>query len=1175
MSRRTWGACGLVAAALSFGASPAFGDANDLNAYRVKATGKNLAALNKAGFDVTEGRDSKRGTIDVVGTSKQIAGTKLTAKRLTNQHRVAADATDPTAGASDAPYEVWTKYDAVPDDGKEQYTEEYDRVLKQYPGLTAKRVWGKTYGGRDIIGIQITKGATGADIPDRPAVVYNAMQHAREWLAGETCRRTMEYFLDNYGKTTSAGLEVTPLVDNNELWFVCVNNPDGYEFTFTEGNRNWRKNLRDNDGDGKITSADGVDPNRNFRTHWGLDDEGSSPDPASDTYRGPSAGSEPETKAMEDMFGELKPVFQKNDHTAAELLLYPQGFQQDTPTADNEIFTALAGDVFRPAIEGFVPELAAGLYITNGDFDDYTYTVDHTLSFTPEGTAREEEGGSVFEYPDSPLQVRQEFRRHLQFALDLAKSAPHPDEPVSHLGNTAKDFTVDTFDKSYGDPQMVQATVKRKLGDVTMKFRVNGGPVFDVPTTEFTGGERYYHDDAVYYHRVRSFVSGTNPGDSVETWFTAGGKESGHFTYTAVSESDAPVLLLSDEDWSGVNPNPEPLAGPQYLDQYRAMLDAAGVKYDVYDAAADRKPLSYFGILSHYSHVIWYTGDDYVTREPDAPPKSGMSKLAVDNQNRVRDFLNEGGKLFYTGENAAVQFAQAYTYNPFQAEERQYCFNPDTNPGGSFQCIAAQDDFLQYYLGANTYIQGAGNNPDDPDFKPYPVAGDGGAFDTGPFTLQDTALASSLLITSSILDPAKYPTFASSKRAMHYVRPGGSPFDPHTGDYFVAGGTTDESYKRFAHDFDLTGKQSANLSFFTSFDTEADYDYMFVEVHTKGQDDWTTIADTSGNELTSQDTGESCPSTTPNASDWQSLHPFLAHYQTKSADGKTCTPTGSTGEWNAMNGNSGGWKKFSGDIPSKYLGKQIEISITMATDPASQGLGEWVDDLTFTANGATVLATSFEDDLAGFTHPGPPPGTESQATGWERAQSAPFVEGAAASTDDTVYTGFGLEKVQGQDAQVAILGDVFQHLGAPSKPQFNAPTPVQEPSGGGGQPGGGPKTTPGTIQHGLALFRVGQQHLKKARKRGVKVTVRCEGGCPLVIDLRVDKPTKRALKLRSARVGHIRGVITNSAKHTFRVKFNKATRKAIRRRKSLRVIVVAVVPGAVEGARHISSLRLR
>ena len=69
--------------------------------------------------------------------------------------------------------------------------------------------------------------------------------------------------------------ELTKLVDTRELWFILIANPDGYDFTFTPENRLWRKNLRDNNGDGQITAIDGVDPNRNFPTHWSYDDEGS------------------------------------------------------------------------------------------------------------------------------------------------------------------------------------------------------------------------------------------------------------------------------------------------------------------------------------------------------------------------------------------------------------------------------------------------------------------------------------------------------------------------------------------------------------------------------------------------------------------------------------------------------------------------------------------------------------------------------------------------------------------------------------------------------------------------------------------------------------------------------------------------------------------------------------
>ena len=80
--------------------------------------------------------------------------------------------------------------------------------------------------------------------------------------------------------------EITKLVDTRELWFVVSPTRTATTTRSRPANRLWRKNLRDNNGDGVINNVDGVDPNRNFPTHWGYDDEGSSPIPSSETYRG-------------------------------------------------------------------------------------------------------------------------------------------------------------------------------------------------------------------------------------------------------------------------------------------------------------------------------------------------------------------------------------------------------------------------------------------------------------------------------------------------------------------------------------------------------------------------------------------------------------------------------------------------------------------------------------------------------------------------------------------------------------------------------------------------------------------------------------------------------------------------------------------------------------------------
>ncbi|MBG6103483.1 hypothetical protein IW249_003897 [Micromonospora vinacea] len=186
------------------------------------------------------------------------------------------------------------------------------------------------------------------------------------------------------------------------------------------------------------------------------------------------------------------------------------------------------------------------------------------------------------------------------------------------------------------------------------------------------------------------------------------------------------------------------------------------------------------------------------------------------------------------------------------------------------------------------------------------------------------------------------------------------------------------------------------MRFFTSYEIEQDWDFMFVEAHEVRSDDWTTLPD--ANDKTSTVTGDSC------AEGWvEQLHPFLAHYQ-----GADCSPAGNTGSWNAATGSSGGGKEFVVDL-SGYAGKQVEVSITYASDWSTQGLGVFLDDARVLVDGSTVAETSFGSaDLGGWTVAGPPPGSAGNANDWSRGQQA-LEECSVVVTGDTVYLGFGLE----------------------------------------------------------------------------------------------------------------------------------------------------------------------
>ena len=69
----------------------------------------------------------------------------------------------------------------------------------------------------------------------------------------------------------------------------------------------------------------------------------------------PAPNSEPESQALDAFIGRVGFEFFVNYHSAAELLLYGTGWQVSTPTPDDVIYEAMAGDDANPAIPGYDP----------------------------------------------------------------------------------------------------------------------------------------------------------------------------------------------------------------------------------------------------------------------------------------------------------------------------------------------------------------------------------------------------------------------------------------------------------------------------------------------------------------------------------------------------------------------------------------------------------------------------------------------------------------------------------------------------------------------------------------------------------------------------------------------------------------------------------------------------
>jgi carboxypeptidase T len=212
-------------------------------------------------------------------------------------------------------------------------------------------------------------------LESEPQALFTAVHHAREPNSMSHLLFFMWHLLENY----ETNHEAKVLLDNAQLFIIPCLNPDGYIFNETNnpnGGGFWRKNRRDN-GDGTF----GVDLNRNYGEAWGYDNTGSSPDPSSDVYRGPSAFSEPETQMIVEFAGTHDFKVAMNNHTFSNVIVHPWAYKDEVPTPD---LTNMGHWISRD--NGYFSGSCSQVlgYFANGGSDDWWYGNNGVLAFTPE-----------------------------------------------------------------------------------------------------------------------------------------------------------------------------------------------------------------------------------------------------------------------------------------------------------------------------------------------------------------------------------------------------------------------------------------------------------------------------------------------------------------------------------------------------------------------------------------------------------------------------------------------------------------------------------------------------------------------------------------------------------------------------------------------------------------------
>lgn len=282
---------------------------------------------------------------------------------------------------------------------------------------------GTSVQGRAIPGVRI--GFPARDGRAKPAAAFLGAHHAREHLSTEVPLLLARWLVDNAREP-----RVKRLLETRDIYILPVVNPDGVEYDIATGNYRWqRKNMRPNT-DGTV----GVDLNRNYDFRFG--GEGASDSPGSDTYHGPSAFSEPESRAVRD-FVEALPNLKMmvSYHTFSELVMYPWGGANE-PITDGRALSAFKAMAAKAAQwTGYRAMQSSDLYVATGDTCDWAWGSKGVFCLTFELTPKSQWDGGF--YPGAGA-VATTFQKNIEPALYLIDLA---DDPYRAANATAKAFT--------------------------------------------------------------------------------------------------------------------------------------------------------------------------------------------------------------------------------------------------------------------------------------------------------------------------------------------------------------------------------------------------------------------------------------------------------------------------------------------------------------------------------------------------------------------------------------------------------------------------------------------------------------------------------------------------------------------------------------------------------------
>ncbi|MCK5821134.1 MAG: DUF2817 domain-containing protein [Bacteroidales bacterium] len=242
--------------------------------------------------------------------------------------------------------------------------DELQDIADRFPNISQLEILGQSVLGRNLACLKISDNPD-MDEDEIPILICGA-HHGNEVLSVEATLYQINYLVDNYGVDD----EVTNWVDNYEIWFIPLVNPDGREAV-----RRYNEN--------------GIDLNRNYSfEHTAVGNHG-------------EPFSEPETQVIRDLTALYPPAMSLTYHTSGRLILYSWTHTDAAaPDIDAMIYLGniIAESIVFPvggSTDHYELRQGGAWYFTAGEYCDYLYATHNTQAFTVEMWTRQNPDGSV------------------------------------------------------------------------------------------------------------------------------------------------------------------------------------------------------------------------------------------------------------------------------------------------------------------------------------------------------------------------------------------------------------------------------------------------------------------------------------------------------------------------------------------------------------------------------------------------------------------------------------------------------------------------------------------------------------------------------------------------------------------------------------------------------------